>query len=83
MIEAGGERWIVRRFHHGGIVRLLGERWFPDPARPFRELVLAHALRAAGLPTPRVVAARCFRSAPFGWRLALISTRIEGGSRLV
>ena len=80
VIEAGGERWIVRRFHHGGIVRVLGERWFLDPARPFRELAFAHALRAAGLPTARVVAARSLRSIPCGWRLALVSARIEDGS---
>jgi len=79
-IEAGGERWIVRRFHHGGFLRVLGERMFLDPSRPFRELILAHALRALGLPTPRVVAARCVRAAPLGWRLALISARIEDGT---
>lgn len=76
-IAAGSERWIVRHFHHGGISRLLGERLFLEPARPFQELALAHALRAAGLPTARVVAARSVRALPFGWRLALVSARIE------
>jgi 3-deoxy-D-manno-octulosonic acid kinase len=76
-IEAGGERWIVRRFHHGGLLRVLGERMFLAPARPFRELALARELRELGLPTPRVVAARCVRAAPLGWRLALVSARIE------
>lgn len=79
-IEADGERWIVRRFHHGGLLRALGERLFLAPARPFRELALAHALRTGGLPTPRVVAARCVRAAPLGWRLALVSARIEGAT---
>jgi len=79
-IEADGERWIVRRFHHGGFLRVLGERLFLDPARPFRELALAHALRELGLPTPRVVAARSVRAAPLGWRLALVSARIEDGT---
>jgi hypothetical protein len=78
-IDAGHERWIVRRFHHGGILRVLGERLYLAPARPFRELVLSHALRAAGLPTPRVVAARSIRSA-LGWQLALVSARVEGGT---
>jgi hypothetical protein len=78
-IQAGSERWIVRRFHHGGMLRVLGERLFLAPARPFRELALAHALRALDLPTPRVVAARCVRAAPLGWRLALVSARIEDG----
>jgi hypothetical protein len=79
-IAAGSERWIVRHFHHGGVLRLLGERLFLEPSRPFEELVLAHALRAAGLPTARVVAARSVRALPFGWRLALVSARIEDGT---
>jgi tRNA A-37 threonylcarbamoyl transferase component Bud32 len=58
----------------------MGERLFLAPSRPFRELALAHALRERGLPTPRVVAARCVRSAPLGWRLALVSARIEDGT---
>ena len=79
-IEAEGERWIVRRFHHGGLLRALGERLYLAPARPFRELAFSHALREMGLSTPRVVAARCVRAAPCGWRLALVSARIEGTS---
>jgi len=78
-IAAGSERWIVRHFHHGGILRFFGERLFLEPSRPFRELALAHSLRTAGLPTARVVAARSVRALPFGWRLALISARIEEG----
>ena len=77
-IEAGPERWIVRRFHHGGILRGLGESLFLRPARPFHELVLSCELRSAGLPTPRVIAARAVRSGPLGWRLALVSARVEG-----
>lgn len=77
-ISAGGERWVVRRFHHGGLLRWLGERLFLAPARPFQELALASALLARGLPTPRVVAARAVRCLPLGWRLALVSARIEG-----
>jgi tRNA A-37 threonylcarbamoyl transferase component Bud32 len=77
-IEAEGERWLVRRFHHGGALRALGERLFLAPARPFVELTHACALRAAGFDVPRVVAARALRSAPFGWRLALVSARVEG-----
>lgn len=77
-IEAGSERWIVRRFHHGGWLRWLGESLYLEPARPFAELGLACRLRAQGLPTPRVIAARAVRSRPFGWRLALVSARVEG-----
>jgi tRNA A-37 threonylcarbamoyl transferase component Bud32 len=72
----GDERWVVRRFHHGGWLRVLGERLFLAPERPFHELVLADALRAAALPTPRVVAARAVRSGLVGWRLALVCARV-------
>ncbi len=78
-IEAGGERWLVRRFHHGGILRALGEHLFLAPARPFHELASASALRASGFATPRVIAARALRSPWLGWRLALVSVRVEGG----
>lgn len=71
------ERWIVRRFAHGGALRSLGERVFLDPARPFRECLAARRLAAAGVPTPRVVAARAIRDT-VGWRLALVSVRVEG-----
>jgi 3-deoxy-D-manno-octulosonic acid kinase len=78
-IEAPGERWIVRSFHHGGWLRFLGERLYLAPARPFRELLLSCRLRSAGFPTPRVVAARAVRAGILGWRLALVSARVEGG----
>jgi 3-deoxy-D-manno-octulosonic acid kinase len=78
-IDTVGERWVVRHFRHGGLLRSLGEHVFLQPARPFHELCLSSALRSAGLPTPRVVAARAVRAAPLGWRLALVSARIEGG----
>jgi hypothetical protein len=77
-LEVPGERWIVRRHRHGGLVRFLGEALFLVPARPFHELALTAALRARGLPAPRVVAARALRSGPLGWRLALVSARVEG-----
>jgi hypothetical protein len=77
LIRAEGESWIVRRFHHGGLFAFLGERLFLRPARPFHELAHAAVLRASGFPTPRIVAARAVRGRPFGWRLALVSARIE------
>lgn len=76
-IELPGERWLVRRFHHGGALRALGEHLFLEPARPFRELASACALRAAGFATPRVIGARALRSRWLGWRLALVSVRVE------
>lgn len=78
--EAG--TFVVRRFSHGGLARrLTGER-FADPTRPFRELALSESLRARGIATPTVVAARARRAPLFGWLLALVTRRVEGASDL-
>ena len=77
-LGGGKERWLVRRFRHGGWFRALGEHGFVQPARPFQELANACALAALRLPTARVVAARALKAVPFGWRLCLVSARIEG-----
>lgn len=74
--------FVVRRFSHGGLLRFATGERFLDPDRPFRELALAHDLRAAGVPTPEVVAARARRASGFGWQLDLVSCRIEGTSDL-
>ncbi len=81
-LRIGARRLVVRRYRHGGLLRwLTGVRFF-DPARPFRELALAAALLERGLRTPRVVAARARRLRPFGWRLDLVSERVEGSCDL-
>jgi 3-deoxy-D-manno-octulosonic acid kinase len=85
-LELDGERLVVRRFHHGGMLRWMMGRRFADPERPFRELVLSDRLRAAGIATPEVVAARALR-APAGrwvggWRLDLVTRRVEGATDL-
>jgi tRNA A-37 threonylcarbamoyl transferase component Bud32 len=76
-LEAGGESLVVRRFSHGGLARwLTGERYL-DPERPFRELILSDSLRRAGIPSPLVVAARARPAGLLGWRLDLVTRRIE------
>jgi 3-deoxy-D-manno-octulosonic acid kinase len=76
-LRTGAERLVVRRFRHGGMLRwMLGTR-FADPERPFRELVLSDALRARGISTPEVVAARARRLALGGFALDLVTRRIE------
>ena len=67
---------LVRRFSHGGLARALTGRRFKDPARPFEELRLSLALRAASIPTPRVIAARAVRSSVSGFELALVTERL-------
>lgn len=76
-IRLGEERFLVRRFHHGGLLRWLTGRRFADPERPFRELLLSAELAARGVPTPQVVAARARALRPFGWRLEIVTRRVE------
>jgi len=76
--SGGDARFAVRRFRHGGLLRFLTGERFSDPARPFRELACSEALSEAGIPTPRVVAARARRARLYGWHLALVTRRIEG-----
>ena len=78
VLRVGGERFVVRVFHHGGMSRGLGPRFYLDPHRPFRELFLARRLTELGIRTPHVAAARARRQAPFGWRLDLVTRLIEG-----
>ena len=81
-IVAGDERMIVRRFSHGGLLRWFTGSRFTDPERPFRELILSELLRRAGIPTPRVVAARARPALGGGWYLDLVARRVEGATDL-
>lgn len=75
---AGGRTYLVRRFTHGGLLRVLTGERFLDPARPFRELLLQERLDALAIPTPRVVAARARRRGPGPfWTLEVVTPRLE------
>lgn len=71
-----GTTLLVRRFSHGGLLRVLTGRRFLDRDRPLRELLLSSRLRAAGVRTPRVVAARARRAPIRGWTLDLVLERV-------
>ncbi len=73
-----GSRAVVRRFTHGGLLRVATGERYGDPQRPFKELVLSARLKSEGIPTPEVLAARAIRMRPFGWQLSLITRRVEG-----
>lgn len=76
-LNTAQDRFVVRRFSHGGLMRwITGERYI-DPERPFRELILSSSLRRAGIQTPQVVAARARPALLIGWYLDLVSRRIE------
>lgn len=59
-----GERWLVRRLQHGGMLApLTGARfWRLGVPRPFNELCLARELAAMGILTPVVAAAAVYHS---------------------
>ena len=81
--ESGGEsgtvEWVLRHYKRGGLVA----RWNPDrylwlgeeATRPFRELRMTAALRAAGLPVPVPVAAR-YQRVGLHYRADLLTVRI-------
>ncbi len=77
-LEVGGVPCLARRFSHGGLARAITGRRFRDPSRPFNELILSEALREAGVPTPRVLAARAVPVFPFGYELTLVTERLGG-----
>ena len=77
-LRLAGERLVVRRFTHGGLLRWLTGTRFLDAERPFREILLSERLRAQGLPTPEVVAARARRRVAAGWTLEVVTRRVEG-----
>jgi tRNA A-37 threonylcarbamoyl transferase component Bud32 len=81
-----GRELVVRRFTHGGLLRVLTGARFADPRRPIAELLMSERLSAAGVRTPEVVAARARRASLFGWELALVTRRVpdarDGGELL-
>jgi tRNA A-37 threonylcarbamoyl transferase component Bud32 len=70
--------FLVKRFTHGGLLRFLTRDRFGDAERPFRELAVAARLVRAGVRTPEVAAARARRAPLLGWRLEILTRRIDG-----
>ena len=57
-VQLGGATAAVRHYRRGGwMAPLLGDRYLDSPPRPFVELAVSESLRAAGVRTPRVLAA--------------------------
>ncbi len=75
-ITTGADRYLVRRFSHGGLLRFLTRARFRDPMRPFHELALAHELGRRGIATAEVVAARARSLRAGGFALDLVTRRI-------
>jgi len=78
-VDLGGTPAAVRHFRRGGWMGpLLGDRYFGRPPRPFVELAVSEALRAAGVPTPRVLAAAVL-TGPRGYRADLATEWLSPG----
>ena len=76
-LTVGDERLVVRRYEHGGFLRVVSGRRYADPTRPLTELVLGEELEQRGIPTPLGVGARLRRAPGTGWYLTLITRRVE------
>lgn len=74
-----GERMVVRRYRHGGALRVLGSRILLGAGRPFAELRALAAALATGVPAVRPIAALSEPLAP-GLSRGLIATAEEKGS---
>jgi len=78
-VDLAGTPAAVRHFRRGGWMGpLLGDRYFDTPPRPFVELEVSEALRAAGVRTPRVLAAVVVPAHP-GYRADLATEWLSPG----
>lgn len=80
-VRLGPVQAAVRHARRGGWMRLLGDRYLDRRLRPFCELATSEALRRAGVPTPRVLAAIVTRVRP-GYRGDIASEWLEPGHDL-
>ncbi len=82
MDTANGEI-VAKQLSRGGLAGGLARHTYFDRWRPVREAAVAEALRVGGCRTPPVVAVRCTRAGPGGWRLELATARVPGGRDLL
>jgi tRNA A-37 threonylcarbamoyl transferase component Bud32 len=77
-----GDRFVIRHYGRGGLLRrILGDRFILG-SRPFQEMLITEEIRKRGVPTAQVVAALCHRSwGPF-YRGELITKEIPGARDL-
>jgi 3-deoxy-D-manno-octulosonic acid kinase len=65
MLDVGGETWVRRHYHRGGLVsRLVYDHYVwssAEAARPIREWRLLKHMKSLGLPVPVPVAGRAVR----------------------
>lgn len=74
---------ILRPYQRGGLVSRFNQtRYLGLRPRPFRELRASEALRAAGVPTPDVLAAAVLWDAPGCYRGAVATREVPGAINL-
>ncbi|HET6201759.1 MAG TPA: lipopolysaccharide kinase InaA family protein [Planctomycetota bacterium] len=76
VLDAGGERFVVRRYRHGGLLRRVTGECYASPNRAFREAALYEDLQRRGVPTLEAVAVVARRRVPFGFHLALLTREV-------
>jgi 3-deoxy-D-manno-octulosonic acid kinase len=80
---ASGAAALIRRYHHGGLLRGLTGRCFASwPPRPFRELTITEELRHRGFPTVEVYAACVEKFAGPFYRGYLMTRQLDGAQDL-
>jgi 3-deoxy-D-manno-octulosonic acid kinase len=81
MLEHGGETWVLRHYHRGGVVaRFVYDHYLwtgLQRSRPFREWRLLARLHELGLPAPRPIAARVARQGPI-YQADIVTSFISG-----
>lgn len=82
IVRVAGERWVVRRFLPGGLLRHVRPATFAAPERAFRELALYAHLRSRGFRTLDPIAAIARRSGA-RWILHLVTRHLEEARELL
>ena len=73
---SNGDRVVVRRSRHGGLLGALQDERFVGATRAPRELELSLALRRLGVPTPEIVAYATYPAGPMFRRADVVSRKI-------
>jgi tRNA A-37 threonylcarbamoyl transferase component Bud32 len=77
LAEGSEERMIVRRYRHGGLLRVLTRDWLLGPRRPLRELTASQDARDRRVPTTEVLAASVERRFFFLYHGALFTRELR------
>jgi len=79
----GGNRMVVRRYSHGGLLRGITKNLYLLGARSFRELALTEEIRSCGIPTVQSIGAIHHALFPPFYRAYLLSLEIPHALNLI